>query len=377
MSARRSPWWWRETQAQALDAAEAVAVDYEVLPHVVHSEDAMKPGAPAVWDEVPDNIADRHLVRRSRGDRQGLRGGRSRGHEGLPYRPRHRRAARAARRGRALRRGERPLHALCRQRRRGAAEARALHHARHRARAAAGSVLRRRRQFRHPQPRLRRVRPGAVGGRTSSAGRSSTPRRARRRFSPTTRAAISSRGSSWRSPRTAASWRCAPPTSAMSARAACRCRRSSKGAGPDPGLLRHSGRDAARDGGLHQHDADPGLSQLGPARGHLRDRAADRQRGRAARLRPHRAAAQEPDQAEGDALPQRGRHALRQRPLRREHGLGDGDRRLEGFRRRAAARRRSAASCSAAASPTTSSPRSARRTSRRASRCGRRAASTW
>jgi len=45
-----------ETQAQALDAAEAVTVDYEVLPHVVHSEDAMAPGAPVVWDEVPDNI---------------------------------------------------------------------------------------------------------------------------------------------------------------------------------------------------------------------------------------------------------------------------------------------------------------------------------
>src|SRR5690348_7536895 len=44
-----------ETLAQALDAAEAIAVDYEVLPHVIHSEDAMKPGAPALWDEVPDN----------------------------------------------------------------------------------------------------------------------------------------------------------------------------------------------------------------------------------------------------------------------------------------------------------------------------------
>src|SRR6202140_4157639 len=41
-----------ETLAQALDAAEAIEVDYETLPHVVHSEDAMKPGAPAVWDEV-------------------------------------------------------------------------------------------------------------------------------------------------------------------------------------------------------------------------------------------------------------------------------------------------------------------------------------
>ncbi|HEY2137628.1 MAG TPA: xanthine dehydrogenase family protein molybdopterin-binding subunit [Xanthobacteraceae bacterium] len=45
-----------ETQLEALDAAEAVEVEYEVLPHVVHSEDAMQPGAPAVWDEVPDNI---------------------------------------------------------------------------------------------------------------------------------------------------------------------------------------------------------------------------------------------------------------------------------------------------------------------------------
>ena len=31
--------------------------------------------------------------------------------------------------------------------------------------------------------------------------------------------------------------------------------------------------------GLHQHHADPGLSQLRPAGGHLRDRAADRHRG--------------------------------------------------------------------------------------------------
>src|SRR6202790_3136963 len=45
-----------ETLAQALDGAEAVEVDYEVLPHVVHAQDAMAPGAPKVWDEVPDNI---------------------------------------------------------------------------------------------------------------------------------------------------------------------------------------------------------------------------------------------------------------------------------------------------------------------------------
>src|SRR5262252_2293899 len=46
-----------ETVAQALDAAECVDVEYDVLPGVYHSDDAMRPGAPAVWDEVADNVA--------------------------------------------------------------------------------------------------------------------------------------------------------------------------------------------------------------------------------------------------------------------------------------------------------------------------------
>jgi carbon-monoxide dehydrogenase large subunit len=45
-----------ETLAAALDAAEAVKVDYDELPGVFHSEDAMAPGAPAVWDELPGNV---------------------------------------------------------------------------------------------------------------------------------------------------------------------------------------------------------------------------------------------------------------------------------------------------------------------------------
>ena len=45
-----------ETLPAALDAAEAVAVDYEVLPGVFHAEAAMARGAPIVWDEVPDNV---------------------------------------------------------------------------------------------------------------------------------------------------------------------------------------------------------------------------------------------------------------------------------------------------------------------------------
>ena len=44
-----------ETVPQALDAAEAVSIDYEVLPGVYHSEDAMRPGAPVIWSEVPNN----------------------------------------------------------------------------------------------------------------------------------------------------------------------------------------------------------------------------------------------------------------------------------------------------------------------------------
>jgi len=45
-----------ETAAQAVDAAEKVAVDYEELPHVTSTAAAAEPGAPAVWDEVPDNV---------------------------------------------------------------------------------------------------------------------------------------------------------------------------------------------------------------------------------------------------------------------------------------------------------------------------------
>lgn len=45
-----------ETREQALDAAEAVKVEYEELPWVIDAEAALAPGAPAVWDEAPDNV---------------------------------------------------------------------------------------------------------------------------------------------------------------------------------------------------------------------------------------------------------------------------------------------------------------------------------
>ena len=44
-----------ETKEQALDAAEAVHVDYQELPWVTDAAAAARPGAPAVWDDVADN----------------------------------------------------------------------------------------------------------------------------------------------------------------------------------------------------------------------------------------------------------------------------------------------------------------------------------
>jgi aerobic carbon-monoxide dehydrogenase large subunit len=47
-----------ESLAAAKDAAERIAVDYEPLPSVVLTADAVKPGAPAVWDGCAGNISN-------------------------------------------------------------------------------------------------------------------------------------------------------------------------------------------------------------------------------------------------------------------------------------------------------------------------------
>ncbi len=46
-----------ETEAQARDAAELVEIEYDDLPVVVTSAEARADGAPAVHDQVPDNVA--------------------------------------------------------------------------------------------------------------------------------------------------------------------------------------------------------------------------------------------------------------------------------------------------------------------------------
>jgi carbon-monoxide dehydrogenase large subunit len=46
-----------ESAHQAADAAELIAVDYEPLPAIVSTANAVEPDAPRVWDDCPDNIS--------------------------------------------------------------------------------------------------------------------------------------------------------------------------------------------------------------------------------------------------------------------------------------------------------------------------------
>jgi carbon-monoxide dehydrogenase large subunit len=51
-----------DTAAQAMDAAELIAVDYEELPAVTSTADATTSGGPRVYDDCPDNISFVELI---------------------------------------------------------------------------------------------------------------------------------------------------------------------------------------------------------------------------------------------------------------------------------------------------------------------------
>ena len=119
--------------------------------------------------------------------------------------------------------------------------------------------------------------------------------------------------------------------------------------------------DPAHPGGramrVHQHGADRPLSRRRAAGGELRAGAPGR-RGRARhRHRSGAAAAAQPDPAEGDPLQDRGRHHLRLRRLRADPREGAGARALQRASRSAAASRSGARSCAASASRASSSMR--------------------
>src|SRR6185312_14040140 len=46
-----------ETVAQARDAAEAIELDVDALPAVTDAAEAAKPGAPLLYDHIPNNVA--------------------------------------------------------------------------------------------------------------------------------------------------------------------------------------------------------------------------------------------------------------------------------------------------------------------------------
>jgi len=46
-----------DTLAQAKDAAEKVEIEFDILPAVIDSAEAIKQGAPVIWDGAPDNTA--------------------------------------------------------------------------------------------------------------------------------------------------------------------------------------------------------------------------------------------------------------------------------------------------------------------------------
>ena len=88
------------------------------------------------------------------------------------------------------------------------------------------------------------------------------------------------------------------------------------------GRLRYPGGLHQRGGRALQHQPDGALSRRRTARGDLPDRAADRRCGARARRRSRRAAAQEHAARVGAAVSEPGRAVLRLRRVREEHGHG-------------------------------------------------------
>ena len=66
-----------DTLDQAKDAAEAIAVDWQPLPHVIGAMAALKPGAPQVWPDRPDNLAFETEAGDAQRHQEGLRAGRN------------------------------------------------------------------------------------------------------------------------------------------------------------------------------------------------------------------------------------------------------------------------------------------------------------
>ena len=353
-----------ETLAQAKDAAELVEIDYEPLPSVTLTEDTVKPGAPAVWDDCPDNISN-HVERGKKADtEEAIKDCRQGRQAALRDHPRACPVHGAARHARHLRPGRGPADAL---RRRAVSPPRAQHAGAERLQGAREQDARdragRRRRLRHQGLAVYRASPDPVGGAQAAAagqvdlralrggdGRRARPRQCRRDHAGA---------------RQGQQVRRAQARDAGQHRRLCRLRpqpavavrhdRHGAGRLPDPqGLHQRGGR-------AQQHQPDGALSRRGAAGSDLSHRTADRRCGARTGRRPGRAAAQEHAAGIGVALPEPGRAVLRLRRVREEHGHGAEARRRGGLRGAQGRVRRSAAGCAAWASSMRSSRRPARR----------------
>ena len=91
-----------ETLTQAKDAAELIEIDYEPLPAVITVEDAVKPGAPALWDEAPNNVSFTLMMGNKDATEAAFANAKHVVSLKLIQQPHHRQLDRAARRDRAI-----------------------------------------------------------------------------------------------------------------------------------------------------------------------------------------------------------------------------------------------------------------------------------
>ena len=101
-----------ETLAQAKDAAELIEIDYDPLPAVADTYAATQAGRAAGLARHQEQRLLRHRERRCEGGRRRVRARDARREARAREQPARREPARAARRGRRLRPGDRPLDAL-------------------------------------------------------------------------------------------------------------------------------------------------------------------------------------------------------------------------------------------------------------------------
>ena len=245
-----------ESREQAEDAADAVQGRLRTLPGSSAPRTRVAPGAPAVWDETPDNV----LVDTFFGDRDGTdRAFAAADHvigRGISCRPHHAVTASSrapglpimTRKAAATRFSSRPAApGSC-------GRSGNLRRAQYRSGSIAARRLRYRRQFRHQKPPLCGTRSRALGlaqARQADQISSDAPRIDADRISGT-RSVDQGRAGVARG----------RPVPGDASRKRHECRRALRlavptrqGRGPHHRVLRHSGRDAACARNLHQHGA--------------------------------------------------------------------------------------------------------------------------